>query len=354
MKRIFVAFAALVSLQVSAAAAAIVGPLPYVLQNGQVADAGQVMANFNKIVNDVNTNVIFPSFTQQNYYAADTGAANAIVVSVSPAPVLYAPGMVVNVRIAANNSGATTINVNGLGLQNVVNLDGSSLKSRQLLTGMMAQVVYTGSNFQLLNLSPLAVRQAAGSKTTLLTSTPGAWTFTVPAGVYSVRVEGWGAGSGGGGGTSSTGVGGGGASGAHGIRYLNVAPGDTISGVIGTGGAGGAGAGGAAGGSTTVLLNGVLQGTLAGGGTTTAASGATNGIGGVAGNATGTWSISASGQNGAGGAFGGGFGGSASSGGVGGVNTGSGCGNGGNPGGGGGGSNSNGCAGGNGWIYLEY
>ena len=34
----------------------IIGALPFNLQNGQTADATQVMANFNEIVNDTNSN----------------------------------------------------------------------------------------------------------------------------------------------------------------------------------------------------------------------------------------------------------------------------------------------------------
>lgn len=371
MKLLSKIFAILVVLALGSATAqaAVVGPLPYTLTNGTVADASQVMANFNKIVNDVNNNVIFPSFSQQNYYAADTGAANALVVSVSPVPNIYAAGMVINVKVAANNSGSTTINVNGLGVQSIVNLDGSSLKSRQLLTNMVAQIVYTGSNFQLTSLSPLAVRQVAVSRTTVLNTTPGGYSFTVPAGVYFVKVTGWGGGGGGGTTNQATSAGSGGGGGAWGYINLTVTPGDIISGNIGVSGVGGTpSSNGTAGGNTTVNLNGSLQGTLNGGnfGLYTSVAN-TLAVGVTGGSATGSWAVSMSGQNGASALSGyngvgyfpyGGPGGDAPQGGAGGTGGYNGVGSGGIfPGGGGGGGAagaSNGGAGGPGWLVIEY
>lgn len=355
MLKKFLCALGVLALGLGEAQAAIVGPLPYTLTNGTTADAGQVMANFNKIVNDVNTNVIFPSFSQQNYYAADSGSANAIVVTLSPAPTSYVAGMVVNAKIAANNTGATTINANGLGTQNAVNLNGSALKSQQVLAGMVAQFIYDGSQFQLNSLSPLGIRQAAVSRTSQIFTAPGAWTFTVPVGVYFVTLEAWGAGGGGGGSSGGGFFAGGGASGAYGKSLLTVNPGDIISGVLGTGGTGGTNAPtvGGAGGSTTVLLNAVLQGTATGGPGGLAAAGA-GAFGGIGQNVAGTWAISMTGDSGVGGQTAGPSGGSSPRGGVGGKLVTGGCQTGGNPGGGGSGSTAAGCGGGNGWVYIEY
>lgn len=337
------------------AQAAIVGPLPFTLTNGSVADASQVMANFNKIVNDVNNNVIFPSFTQQNYYAVDNGSANTLVVTLSPAPSQYVPGMVINVKVAAANTGASTINANVLGSQNVVNVNGSPLKSQQLLSGAVAQLVYDGVQFELLNLTPLAVRQSAVSRTTVTVTASGAWTFTIPVGVYAVQVEQWGGGGGGGGGTGSSADSGAGGSGAYGLSLLTVNPGDVLSGVIGAGGVGGTtgGTAGTTGGATTLLVNGSTLCTTNGG--VGAASGNIVGGGALGGSASGTSCLQLTGSTGSPGfsGFNGGIGGTAPRGGVGGA---PGSGSGGNPGGGGGGAGGNtvGGAGAGGWIFLEY
>src|SRR5690348_13214002 len=54
---------------------------------------------------------------QQNslIYANDAGSANAYAVNLSPAVGSYTAGMVVNFKAANANTGASTINVNGLG-----------------------------------------------------------------------------------------------------------------------------------------------------------------------------------------------------------------------------------------------
>lgn len=341
------------------AAAQLVGPLPYTLTNGTTADATQVMADLNKIVNDVNTNVVFPSFTQQGYYAAATGTGNALIVSVSPAPALYVPGMVLNIKASATNTGAATINVNGLGAQNIVNPNGAALRSQQILSGELAVMVYDGTQFQLQTLSPLGARQLTVSRTGVNNTAAGAWTSTVPAGVNFYTLEAWGGGGGGGGSSNGSGFAAGGAGGCYGKLLLPVTPGDTVSGVIGAGGAGGTTSGtiGTVGGDTTILLNGVLQATASGGspgnGVTTAAVAASGAAGG---NCTGGFVIALSGQPGGGGvaasALGGG-GGFSPRGGSGGIPSG---GAGGNPGGGGGGAGGvlAGGAGGSGWVYYEY
>jgi hypothetical protein len=65
-------------------------------------------------------------------------------------------------------------------------------------------------------------------------------TFTVPAGVYQITVEGW-AGGGGGGGRSTSGSGGagGGGGGAYARATINVTPGEIYNVIVGGGGAGG-------------------------------------------------------------------------------------------------------------------
>src|SRR5690606_37521760 len=46
---------------------------------------------------------------------ADTGAANAMVVANTPAATAYASGLMLRVEVGTANTGATTINVDGLG-----------------------------------------------------------------------------------------------------------------------------------------------------------------------------------------------------------------------------------------------
>ena len=77
------------------------------------------------------------------------------------------------------------------------------------------------------------------AQTTLYSnSTPGAWSYTVPAGVNFVRVT-LNGGGGGGGGQDASGTGGWGGRGAQVVGVIAVSPGQTLSGTIGAGGAAG-------------------------------------------------------------------------------------------------------------------
>lgn len=86
----------------------------------------------------------------QPTYAVDTGAANAMVVTLSPALKEYKAGVSIKVKVAANNTGATTINVNGLGVRAVKNPDGTDLVADDLFAGGMAVLNDDGDHFHLL------------------------------------------------------------------------------------------------------------------------------------------------------------------------------------------------------------
>jgi hypothetical protein len=81
---------------------------------------------------------------------SDTGAADAYVVALSPAATSYVTGMPV-VFIAANdNTGASTINVNSLGVKTIKKLQGSSdLAQGDILAGGLVVLIYDGTYFQI-------------------------------------------------------------------------------------------------------------------------------------------------------------------------------------------------------------
>ncbi len=81
-------------------------------------------------------------------YAADSGSANALVVTLVPALTAYTTGMAVTVKVNANNTGATTININGLGAK-TVQFNGAALTSGQLVANNFYTFRYDGTNFQL-------------------------------------------------------------------------------------------------------------------------------------------------------------------------------------------------------------
>lgn len=77
-------------------------------------------------------------------YAADTGTANALVVTLDPAPTVL-PRMLTVLKGSNNNSGATTINPNGLGAVSVVDKAGSALTSGGWPANTIRMLVLNGA-----------------------------------------------------------------------------------------------------------------------------------------------------------------------------------------------------------------
>ena len=85
-------------------------------------------------------------------FAQDTGGANAYVIAPSPAITSYVAGQVFYFDADNNNTGATTLNVSGLGIKAVQN-SGSALSANQILAAGLTGVIYDGTQFQLLTAS---------------------------------------------------------------------------------------------------------------------------------------------------------------------------------------------------------
>lgn len=83
--------------------------------------------------------------------ATDTGALNALAVTLAPAPAALTAMMQLRVRVANTNTGATTLNVNGLGALPVVHSDQSALNAGDITVGQVAIFLYdsVNNNFQI-------------------------------------------------------------------------------------------------------------------------------------------------------------------------------------------------------------
>lgn len=94
---------------------------------------------------------------QQSYtYAADTGAANAYAVSLTPAPTIGA-GSVVVFKAANANTGASTLAVNG-GSATPIKKEGSvALIAGDIAAGQIVCVVNDGTNWQMFGVPALPV-----------------------------------------------------------------------------------------------------------------------------------------------------------------------------------------------------
>lgn len=180
--------------------------------------------------------------------ADDTGATNALAVTLAPAAAAYTKFMSLQVKVAATNTGSVTINVNGLGPKSINRADGSTLRANDLIVGAIARIVYDGVSFQLQNVTgssvPFRNQQSFISN----------GTFTVPAGIYFLGLRIWGAGGGGGGSNGAGSAASGGAAGGYTEGVLAVTPGQVIPVTVnlgGLGGPGGAGVGNGGAGATS-------------------------------------------------------------------------------------------------------
>lgn len=82
-------------------------------------------------------------------YAADTGAANAYVVAMSKTLTAYTAGLSLRILIGAGNSntGASTLNVDSLGVKNILRSDGAAPESNDIRAGSIIEVTYDGTQF---------------------------------------------------------------------------------------------------------------------------------------------------------------------------------------------------------------
>ena len=132
-------------------------------------------------------------------YAADTGTANAYVVTLSPIPSSYTAGMEVVFKALNANSGASTVNVNGLGVTPLVRPDGTAFVTNDIYAGQIIVARYDGTtNFQLTQnvlssaIAALASANAASSSASAASSSASsasgsASTATTQAGIATTQ-----------------------------------------------------------------------------------------------------------------------------------------------------------------------
>lgn len=82
-------------------------------------------------------------------YAADAEASDAYVITLAPAIAAYATGLSILFKPNTVNTGAATINVNGLGAKSILKDKDVVLEDGDLKAGGIYHIVYDGINFQL-------------------------------------------------------------------------------------------------------------------------------------------------------------------------------------------------------------
>lgn len=81
-------------------------------------------------------------------YGVDTGAANALVVALTPRLRAYTAGLLAHIKVNNKNTvTAPTINIDGLGVKTITYGDGSSLQVGDLVAGDVVSLTYDGAKF---------------------------------------------------------------------------------------------------------------------------------------------------------------------------------------------------------------
>lgn len=80
-------------------------------------------------------------------YGVATGSANAYEVTINPAPTSYVEGMAIVIKINVDNTGPSTINVNGLGAKAIKKPNGNDVSAGNLKSGSIYTLRYNGANF---------------------------------------------------------------------------------------------------------------------------------------------------------------------------------------------------------------
>jgi hypothetical protein len=106
----------------------------------------QLDSNFTQLATAVNTTQTYTNF------AVDTGTANAYVLTFSfPTVVAYSQGLEIVFLASNTNTGASTVNINGLGPVSILTTTFADLGAGAITAGSIVTIVYDGLEFQLLS-----------------------------------------------------------------------------------------------------------------------------------------------------------------------------------------------------------
>lgn len=183
-------------------------------------------------------------------YATAAGTANALTVTLDPAPASWADliGTPIRVKFGVAIGSGATLGVAGLsGTRAITRASGQPCVAGDVAIGQIAELLYDGTNVQISSLNTALLPARSGQMFTA------SGNFTVPANVRMLFVQCQGAGGQGGGSYDTpTNIGAGGGAGAYTCGYVAVEPGQVIPVTVGLGGyINNIGATGATGGSSS-------------------------------------------------------------------------------------------------------
>ena len=114
-------------------------------------------------------------------YAADTGSANAYLVALPVTLTSYTAGLTVMFKASAANTGATTLNVDSVGVKNILRHDLSALSANDITINSIVTAAYDGTQFLITGVHGSDVAAVAASATTATTQASNAATSATAA-----------------------------------------------------------------------------------------------------------------------------------------------------------------------------
>lgn len=98
-------------------------------------------------------------------YQADSVGTDSYAITCSPAPTAYTTGMRFTFKAGTANTGACSLNVNSLGAKTIKKNVSNDLSTGDILANQIVEVVYDGTNFQLVSLRGTTMYFANGTTT---------------------------------------------------------------------------------------------------------------------------------------------------------------------------------------------
>ena len=142
-----------------------------VSKDGQTTWTGDMVAGNNKITGLADGSAADDSATigqvQGNTFAmlGAVSGADTITATASPPITAYATGQTFRFVSAGANTGAATLNINALGAKAVTKTGTTALAAGDIPSGAVVEVVYDGTQFQMLGLAPTGSPTFAGTVT---------------------------------------------------------------------------------------------------------------------------------------------------------------------------------------------
>ena len=84
-------------------------------------------------------------------YVQATGSANTYAAAYLPAITAYTAGQMLSFKAGVANTGASTLNVNGLGAKEIKKNGSADLAANDIKSGQVVTVIYDGTQFQMIS-----------------------------------------------------------------------------------------------------------------------------------------------------------------------------------------------------------